>query len=368
MHVVYGGNGGAGRVVVDIALNHDRRRFAPVVVLVGYEVDDRFRRELEMAGVPVYIKLKRKKWDFRFWRELRELFATEKPDVLLLHTPVAYYWGRLAVWRLKIPVVISVEHLAVTNYYGRLGRVVNFIQTRWQTDRVICVSPAVKEVIKRELLLPDGKIAVIENGIPVNRYPPRDPATLLKVPPARLLMVARLDAQKDPATLLKAVKLLGEEGYDASLSFAGDGSLRGEMEQLTRRLELNEKVFFLGRRDDVPLLFQETDIFVLSTHGEGLPIALLEAMACGLPVVATAVPGVVEVVEEGRTGLLVPEGDARAMKEAIAWLLDHPGEARAMGRQARRVVAEKYGIKRTVREYERVIEEVWQEKGKGVSS
>lgn len=353
LHVVYGGTGGAARIVLDIAMHHDMTRFHPVVVLVGYQVDPQYLQELQAHGITGETLLKEKKWDGKFCRQLRKIFFKHQPDVLLLHTPVAYFWGRPAAAGLGIKAVISVEHLAMANYYGRFGRLVNLIQSHLATDQTICVSQDVKTIVKKELLLPEEKIQVIENGIPVTRYRQADPGSLCKQKPVRIKMVARLDRQKDPATLLRAIKLLKEENMAVKLDFIGTGVLQEELAKLTADLAIEDQVSFLGMRSDVADLLLDTDIFVLSTHGEGLPIALLEAMAVGLPCVATRVPGTENVLENNISGLLVPENDPRALSQAISFLIKNPETAQSLGMEARKRVEKNFSILRTVREYEK---------------
>ncbi len=357
LHVVYGGTGGAARIVVDIAKNHDRTRFEPAVLLVGYEVDPIYAAELKSCGVPCYSLLKRGQWDWGFLRTFRQTILKNRPDAVFLHTPVAYFWGRTAVLGLGIKCVVSVEHLATATNYGLRGRLVNLLQSHLLSDKVICVSSDVKEMVKKALWLPDGKINVIENGIPVDRQPLADPEGLFNEQPVRIKMVSRLDRQKDPATLIKAVKLLKEQGFRTRLDFAGDGILRKEMELLTIELKLSDNVSFLGTRTDIPELLLNTDIFVLSTHAEGLSIALLEAMAAGLPCVATAVPGNLDVIEDQVSGLLAKENDPESLCARMAFLIKNPGAARRMAAAARERVSVKYNITRTVREYEKVCEE-----------
>lgn len=352
MHIVYGGTGGAARIVLDIAESHDTARFEPVVVLTGYEVDPQYLLELKNNGIHGEAVLKNTKWDWKYLIKLRKTIAAHRPDIILLHTPVAYFWGRMAVLGLGVKMVISVEHLAAANYYGRLGRLVNLIQTRFISDKVICVSQDVKSVMQKELYLPDNKIRVIENGIPVNRYRQVNPDVLVLRKPIRVKMVSRLHRQKDPATLIKAIKLLAGQQIDIKLDFIGDGPLRPEMELLTSKEGLTERISFLGMCSDIPELLYDTDIFVLSTHSEGLPIALLEAMATGLPCIATAVPGILGIIDHRCSGLLVNENDAVNLAEAICSLIRDPGLARRLAATARGKVEEQYSISRTVKEYE----------------
>ncbi|MDD2498496.1 MAG: glycosyltransferase family 4 protein [Desulfitobacteriaceae bacterium] len=355
LHVVYGGTGGAARIVLDIAMHHDKR-FEPTVVLLGYQVNTNYLSELRESGIKGEAIIKSRKWDFNFLLRLRKTIRFYNPDILLLHTPVAYFWGRAAAIGLGIKAVLTVEHLAMKNYNGQIGRWINIVQSHIISDKTICVSDDVKAVVKEELFLPDDKIQIINNGIPVQKF---SEATLRNFPqnkPAKIIMVSRLDQQKDPETLIRAIALLSQQGIDVKLDFVGDGTLRETLERLTKDLGLTHLVSFLGMRSDVPKLLFDSDIFVLSTHREGLPISLLEAMAIGLPCIATAVPGTLNVIEEGISGLLVKENDPVGLSQAISFLIKNPNTASDFGREAQKRVLDKFNIRRTAREYEKVFD------------
>jgi glycosyltransferase involved in cell wall biosynthesis len=172
------------------------------------------------------------------------------------------------------------------------------------------------------------KIAVVHNGIPHGMYTvPPDPqlrAELLRGERALLLIPARLDPLKGHEFALEALRRL--DGVQAI--FAGDGPDRERLEALTEELGLRPRVTFLGFRDDLPRLLACTDVAVLPSLSEGLPLAALEALAAGTPLVATSVGGTGEAVVDGVTGLLVPPRDPDALAAAIRRVLSDPFEAR----------------------------------------
>jgi glycosyltransferase involved in cell wall biosynthesis len=132
---------------------------------------------------------------------------------------------------------------------------------------------------------------------------------------------------------------------------AGDGPLQGRLRQEADTLKIRERVRFLNTRHDIPDILAASDLFVLSSDVEGLPLAVMEAMAAGLPVVATAVGGVPELLTDGREGLIVAPGDADALKAAIARLIDSPDQRKTMGRCAESKALATFDIARTVRSY-----------------
>jgi len=160
--------------------------------------------------------------------------------------------------------------------------------------------------------------------------------------------VARLAEQKGHRDLIAAALRVLEQHPDVRFVVAGDGELRGELEALAA--PLGDRFEFLGERRDVPDLLASFDVFAFPSHFEGLCLAVIEAQAAGVPVVATQVGGIRETVVEGETGFLVPVGDAQALAERISWCLDHAQEARRVAAEARSRVQARFGIERMVAE------------------
>lgn len=160
--------------------------------------------------------------------------------------------------------------------------------------------------------------------------------------------VARLADQKGHRTLLAAASLVLEHRPDLRFAIAGDGELRHELELLAA--PLGDRVVFLGARDDIPDVLASLSVFAYPSRFEGLCLAVIEAQAAGVPVVATPVGGIRETVVDGETGFLVPVGDAESLAERICFCLDHPEEARRVAEEARRRVREHYSEQRMVAE------------------
>jgi glycosyltransferase involved in cell wall biosynthesis len=202
------------------------------------------------------------------------------------------------------------------------------------------------DAIRRELLawLPSDRVRVIYNGIDLRPYDEaRDGPALrreLDCPPNAcvVLSVARLVAEKDHATLLTAFRRVAERDERLHLWIAGDGPLRATLTAQAQRLGLEGRLTFLGFRADVPRLLAAADLLAIASLREGLPNVALEAMAARRPVVATAVAGTPELVQDGETGLLVPPGAPDAMASALAALIADPVRRRQMGERGRRRV------------------------------
>jgi glycosyltransferase involved in cell wall biosynthesis len=198
---------------------------------------------------------------------------------------------------------------------------------------------------------------VIENGIDLERYDPardrRAACRLLGLDPSRryVVCIARFHPVKDHRTLLTAFARVAAVRPDVDLLLAGDGPLRESLQATARELGITGRVRFLGVRDDVPDLLCASDVFALTSVSEAASITLLEAMACGRPVVVTDVGGNPDIVRHGVDGLLAPRGDSQAIADAVLSLLEHPELAAAMGCSGRSRVEATYRLENTIGKY-----------------
>jgi glycosyltransferase involved in cell wall biosynthesis len=230
---------------------------------------------------------------------------------------------------------------------------------------VITVSEDVRKAVLEYLGHADGKVSLIINSVDVSRYGHPVDRTMLRqglgIPAGAqvMAMVATLKTQKGHRFLLDAMPAVVSQFPDLHLLFIGDGELRQKLEEQTRALNLEDHVHFLGLRDDVPDLLGASDFFILSSLWEGLPMALIEAMASGLPVIATEVSGTREVMVDGQTGLLVPPGDVENLRNAMIHLLSNPERARAMGVAARKRVATLFGAEKQSRQHIQLYFQQW---------
>ncbi len=233
------------------------------------------------------------------------------------------------------------QHLALSRF---------MLPIALRCDRFVALNTAVT----RELLdagVPGARILQIPNGIEVGPLPALADRELHR--PARVVFVGRLHQQKGVDLLLRAVARIRERRPEASIRFdvVGDGPLREELSALARDLDVASDVRFLGYRDDVAAFLDRADAFVLPSRAEGISNALLEAMAVGLPVVASAVPGNTDMVEHEANGLLVAVDDPASLAAALLRLLDEPDLRGRLGREARRTVETRYSIEHVGERY-----------------
>lgn len=282
------------------------------------------------------------------WRQIsalaRHLRNTEV-DLVHTHNTFAHFYGTLAARLAGIRAIMNTQH-------GRgCG---DHWKQRWHfrlanrlSRRVLAVSEDSVRMCRQQDRWGRRYIHTLWNGIDLNRFAYRGPA---REPHA--ISVARLSPEKDFPTLIQAIPYVLPEHPEFRLSIVGEGKERPLLEQLIRQLELTDRVRLLGERRDVPELLEQAALFVSSSSTEGISLTLLEAMAVGLPIVATAVGGNPEVVQDGATGYLVPAGDPKSLAHAINRHLSQRDTWKPMSQLARQRVETQFNIERMIYEYE----------------
>ena len=324
--------------------------------------------DLRAAGVPVTRIGKRHKVDPLAYVRLVRFLERRRFDVVQTWIFAANTYGRLAARRAKVPVVVTAE-MAVDLWKGTLELAIDRRLAGW-TDRVVGNSRAVVAFYRR-VGVPEERLACIPSGIADEEPPPVDPAAVrleLGLPAAAplVLFAGRLAAQKGVDDLLEALDLLQHVRPDLRTVIVGDGPLRARLEATARAFRLDAAVRFLGHRDDVPRLLAAADLLVLPSYYEGLPNVVLEAMRFRKPVVATAAPGTTEVVDDGRTGLLVPLRTPTALAEAIRTVVADPDLARRLGDAGRARVEAEFRAETMVARFAALYEELARSKGLAV--
>jgi glycosyltransferase involved in cell wall biosynthesis len=251
--------------------------------------------------------------------ELVSLVRRERPRILHASSSKAGVLGRLAAVAARVPIRFFTVHgwafSAYSGLYSRLYRVADRLMAPLTTV-TICVSETELAAGLEAGTCSAGRSVVIRNAVDVSPAP----RSRHDRPTPRLIAVGRLKGPKDFVTLLRALAALSDRDFETLI--VGEGPDRGIVEAEIGRLGLDGRVRLAGERDDVAELLAGSDVFVLSSRSEGLPVSVLEAMAAELPVVASDVGGLSELVVDGETGILVPAGDEAALAEALADLLE----------------------------------------------
>ncbi len=221
--------------------------------------------------------------------------------------------------------------------------------------KVVANSTAARTMLEKEGV-GSAQIAVIPNGIDASAFGDRAHSQMALAaaakPRSRVITVANLRPEKSHETLIAAASQLSADFPDVQFQVVGDGPRRAELEALVRARGLERTVVFLGHREDVSDRLAAADVFVLPSKSEAFPNGVIEAMAAGLPVIASAVGGLLDLIEPDRTGVLVPAGDADALAAALRRLLTDPALARRLGKAAEDQVRQRYSFERMVASFE----------------
>ncbi|MCC7355972.1 MAG: glycosyltransferase family 4 protein [Anaerolineae bacterium] len=341
-----------GRFRVTVACGPVRPAWLNGVKAAGAEVAD---LRLGKWGGPVQIV------------HLARWFRAQRPDLVHLHGQFAGGWGRVAARLARAPCLVYTPH--ATEIRSRLLRPFYALSEKGLArfcDAVIYVSEANRAAALAQGWAQPGQAVVIPNGVDVAGLrhiagaggDPR-PGLGLKPGIPLVLQGGRLHPQKGPDVLLAAARQVILRKPETVFLLAGDGPQRAALEREIGALGLGAHVRILGRRADVPALMAASDVVALASRWEGLPYALLEAMALARPCVATTVGGCPEAIESGESGLLVPPEDPGALAAAILALLSDRERGRALGQAAAQRVEERFSVQRTVAEtvalYERLL-------------
>jgi glycosyltransferase involved in cell wall biosynthesis len=297
------------------------------------------QRGVECTRLPALGREIRPLSDLRALLQLVRLIRDFRPRIVHTHTAKAGLLGRIAARLCGVPVVVHTFHGHVLRGYFGPARTAFFRLLErglaHLTDELVAVSEAVRSDLVELGVAPAGKIRVVPLGLELERLsartgPGRLRAALAIAPSAPLVgIVGRLVPIKDLPTFLRAAALVVRERPETAFAVVGDGELRAELEALAEQLGLSGKVSFAGWWQDMADVMPDLDVVVNSSRNEGTPVALIEALACRRPVVATRAGGNAELLGEGERGLLVPQGDPQALARAVLQALSDSGPARA---------------------------------------
>ncbi len=348
--------GGTEIQLLELLKKLDRKKYNPMVCCMkkrGVLADD-----MEKMGIKIESLNIRNRFNFLALPRLVKILRREGIDILHTFLFRANILGRLTGRMVRVPIVISSEE-CIKLKKKKISILIDRLTSRW-ADRIVVISEAIKNTLtKREKINPE-KIEVIYNGIDLSSFRVENKREKDSIP--KVGIVGRLHPDKGHRYFLKAAAQTIKKEPKVEFLIVGHGPLRGELEDLSNELALSDKVVFVGGRRDIPQIMSSLDILVLSSLEEGLGNVLLEAMACGRPVVATKVGGVPEAVLDGETGILVSPKNPDALAQATLKLLMNRALAKGMGQAGRRRVEKYFSIDRMVKETEKVYNNLIQEK------
>ncbi len=340
--------GGAERSLVNYLQAADTRDFRHTVVCLGARGE--LAPVVEAAGVPVLVLRIRRRYVLFGYLRLVLWLRRNRVDVIHSHMFEAALWGRLAGRLAGVPVMVVTEHgpeLWKTAKHLVMDRWLN----RWTSRHIAVAQDGLEIRVRRERVHPD-RILVIPNGVAIPATP-RDPK-LASSTRARFGIaehtplvgsVGRMVSDKGYEHLLEALKLARAQVPGLRWLAVGDGPLKAELSAKAAAMGLGDAVIWAGLRQDVDAILPALDVWVMSSVREGLPVALIEAMGNGCPIVATAVGGIPDAVTDGREALLVPAADPGALATAMVKMLHDRGAAARLGDHARTRCEAEYSIR-----------------------
>lgn len=343
--------GGTERQALELARGLNRKRFQPEIWTL--DAGDDLAPLARSWGIPVWQLSHCRKPGPATLARLWQLLKSDPPDLLLTLTAVPNIWGRLLGKGAGTPIIVG-NVRSLTHQRQHEGWL-------WPlADHILCNSRAIKDILNKDCKISPARITVIPNGVDTKFFRPETPITDRK---PIILCVGRLVPEKDHEILIRAFSLVSADHPDARLWLVGNGPLKADIAAtITQIISPPGRVRFLPARPDLRPLLEQASMLVLSSRQEAFPNVILEAMAMGLPVVATRVGGVPELVTPGETGWLVPPGNVPALAAAMSQLLEDQATRREMGKAARQRAKQDFSLATMVRRHEEVFDKLLKQK------
>jgi glycosyltransferase involved in cell wall biosynthesis len=351
--------GGLERMVVDLSIQLQDGGHQPTVICL--RGSGPLAQSLAEHGIEAMALGKPEGFHGRTLKSLTAILRAGSFDVVHTHNPVVHHYGAIGGRLAGVPVIVNTRH-GLGNY-PRMPKTEKLFELACTlTDRVAVVCGAARDFFQRHSLIPRRKFTLIRNGIPLAKF------LALPFPGASAPFVfgtvGRLVPVKNQRLLLEAFALLAARRPGCRLEILGDGPLREELGAFSRSLGIAGAVAFHGSSLEVPTFLRRLNTFVLTSSSEGLPLTILEAMAAGLPVVATAVGGIPEIIRAADCGWLCEESLPQALATQLAAAVD-TREARSIGGRGRQYVAQEHSLEKMAQDYEQLFQSILQEKGRG---
>jgi glycosyltransferase involved in cell wall biosynthesis len=347
------GYGGAERLLIDLIENTDRKKYE--ISVLGVVSGGPLVKNLELLGVKVLIVGKKTKIGLLTIFKIYQYLKKEKPQIVHTHLFAGDTWGRISAILAGVPVIVSTEHS--TNFDENIIKRLVKKNLSYFTDEIIAISETVKSHSQKYDWIKPKKIKVIYNGIDLEKFSLIDSRPGWDENEVKIGFVGRIEESKGTEYLIKAFSEINKSSLklEIKLKIIGDGSQRKNLEAMSERLGLKKRVEFLGTKDNQKEIYQEMDILAIPSLWEGLSITALEAMAAGVPIIASNVGGLREIVKNKKTGLLVEPRNPEALAEKIIWAAENYNLMRQMAEEAKKEV-ENFDIESKAKEYEKVYE------------
>jgi len=347
--------GGAEQVIFNLIENTDTLKYEVSILCLDHSVGP-FGVQLQRKGYKIKTLTRKPGFDFFLINKIRRFITRHNIDVLHCHQYTPYAYGVLGAAFSKCKIIFT-EHGRFYPDQRKIKRVFVNPFLNLLTDYVTAISSATRDALAEFENFPRDKIKIVYNGIDDSRFLGTQESNLKKSlgigQNAYILgTVARLDEIKNQPMMIRALKMIQQSYPETYLIIVGDGPEREYLEALASQLQLASHIVFTGFREDAHLFYKIMDVFLLTSFSEGTAMTLLEAMAAGLPCIATKVGGNPEIVKDCETGYIISSGDEQKLAEKICALLKDEGLRTKMGQAGRKRLEENFTVYKMVKSYE----------------
>ena len=355
--------GGAEKMLVSLVERLDKSQYKSIICL---HEDGWLNVQLQKMGFETATIPQNRSFDVRWLLTILSLIKKRKIILIHAHEFAMNVYGSMASAMTGIPIITTVHG---KNYYWEKWRRRLAYRFASKQSTMVAVSEDIKKFLNEKVGIKNGRIITIYNGINTDAYYPdnelrgriRKEFGINSMQPV-IGTVGSLSPVKGHTYLLKAAAIVTKTFPDAVFLVAGGGELLGQLQIEASQLGIEKKLIFLGPREDIRALLQDVDIFILPSLSEGLPLSVLEAMACAKPVVATNVGGIPEVIMDGQTGFSVPPRNPEALAEKILLLLKNKSFAEKFGRAGNERVRKEFTFENTWIKYQKLYEKCLEDK------
>ncbi|MCX7927266.1 MAG: glycosyltransferase [Candidatus Omnitrophica bacterium] len=353
--------GGMENGIVNLVNYLDKDLFSLSLCCLNKEGE--FVKRVDKSRIKIFCLHQREGFSINLFDKIKKLILKEKVDIVHTHNYYSGLYGIIASKLAGTPVIIHGEHGTLVLSQLRRLWAMRFLSRL--VDKFFVVSASLKKELISKISIPENKIDVLINGVDTEKFSPISYSTIrdeLGISPETFVFgsVGRLVPIKNLRLLIEAKKKLDQEEVDTKCIIIGDGPCKKELERYAQQIKT--EIIFLGERNNMPLLYPIFDIFVLVSLSEGMSNTILEAMACGKPVIATHVGGNKEIVEENKTGFLIAPNDLDDLLTAIKKCINDRSLIKQLGQNARESVLKKFSLQSMIKAYERRYLEIARQK------
>lgn len=362
-HVLHSLDVGGGEVLAKEFALANEDQYRPVFALL--DTLGQLGSELQNCGYEVFVADRKPGFDWSCAVKLNRFFKRQNVSIIHSHQYAPLFYAALGRARTRRPPIVFTEHGRAYPDYRRSKRVLANRILLTRRDRYVAVGHKVRQALIDNEGLAGSRVEVVYNGRDLERYKP-DPT--LRASTRRelgiddgsfvIIQVARLDRLKDHPTAVRAMSMLLRSCPHAKLLLVGEGPERSAVESLIGQLGLQHSVRTFGSRNDVPRLLQAADAFLLSSISEGIPLTLIEAMASGLPCVATDVGGIPEIIDSPSTGLTAPVSNSVLLARHLERLANSVELRSRIGQAGRQHALNRFGQKQMHDRYRQIYDEI----------